>query len=196
MAEDSSAQHPFYIGITGGAGSTTWDGLVPAKRNQSVALSFSTPIKADEGGAVWGAFAGFELSPYFAIEGSYTKYPDATLTFDPTSLFTFENNERLGFTSETMTLSLMAKLMIFIPHTSTRLYSSIGVASLNRKDLLVDDWMLTPTFGIGLNHNFTPHIMGELGGNFTAGYGESHLNPALLYYPFLYAGFIRLAYRF
>src|SRR5262245_58450979 len=76
-------QHPFYVGVLGGYGSTTWDGLVPTEENQNIALSLSTPLMVREGGGVWGLFAGYEFIPFFAIETSYMHYPAATITFDP-----------------------------------------------------------------------------------------------------------------
>ena len=51
------------------------------------------------------------------------------------------------------------------------------------------------TFGVGFVYNISEHIMTELGVNYTAGYGESELNPAQDYVPFLYSGFLKLAYR-
>jgi len=50
--------------------------------------------------------------------------------------------------------------------------------------------------GGGFNYSFTEHLMAEFGFNFTAGYGESELNPANDYVPFLYSGFFSMAYRF
>ncbi|MFI4919668.1 MAG: hypothetical protein ACHP65_08950, partial [Legionellales bacterium] len=36
-------QHPFYVGAIAGAGSTTWEGLVPSHENQNMAINISTP---------------------------------------------------------------------------------------------------------------------------------------------------------
>lgn len=195
FAGDNTFQHPFYIGGTAGYGSTTWDGLVPTTKNQNMALSLSTPIETEEGGGVVGFFLGYEFFPYFAVEGAYAHYHDATVRFDPISLFSFDNDERVKFVTHTETISLMGKFMILVPHTMIKIYSSAGIASLHREDILMDSWRITPTFGVGLNYNFTPHIMGELGGNYTAGFGESALNPSESYFPFLYSAFVRLAYR-
>ena len=35
FAADNKFTHPFYIGVTGGFGSTTWAGLVPTEENKS-----------------------------------------------------------------------------------------------------------------------------------------------------------------
>ena len=93
---------------------------------------------------------------------------------------------------------------ISICNTSTnqfsqqRIYSSIRTqsANLHREDMIVNEWRVSPTFGVGFIYPITNHIIGELAGNYTAGFGESQLNPVDTYYPFLYSVTARLAYRF
>lgn len=185
-----------YIGLLGGYGSTTWEGLVPTKTNQNSALNLSTPIKVAEGGAIWGLFAGFEFTPAFALELSYMNFPNAKVSFDPMSLFSFENNDKLSFTTKTETLNLMAKVMLPILKTSFKFYSSAGAAEIHRYDLLANHWRLSPTFGVGINYRLGKHCMAEIGGNYTAGFGESQLSPTDSFFPFLYSITARLAYRF
>lgn len=195
-SKSNQTRHPFYTGIIGGYGSTTWDGLVPSLTNQNFALNISTPIQTIEGGAVWGVYGGYEFSPHFAFEGSYMRYKDATIIFDPESLFSFDHNDLTSFTSRTETISAMAKFMLFVPKTKVRVYSSVGAARLHRKDILVNHWRFTPTFGLGFNYPITEHLLAELGGNYTAGFGESQLSPTNSYFPFLYSMAFRLAYCF
>ncbi len=192
----SQFKNPFYVGALGGFGSTTWQGLVPSQVNQNLAIGMSTPVNAQEGGHVWGFLAGYEISPFFAIEANYIHYPDATITFEPFSLFSFNYNGLTRFTTNTEVLSLMGKVMLIIPNTKMRLYSSAGAANLHREDMIVDDWRLSPAFGVGLNYHIAENLMGELGAHYTAGYGESQLNPADTYFPFLYSVTLRLAYCF
>ena len=192
----SSFEHPLYLGIAGGYGSTTWEGLVPPKKNQNIAMSLSTPTEVSEGGGAWGFFGGYELNPYFALEAGYMRYPDAQVSFDPISIFSFMNDDLTEFSTHTETVSFMGKIMMFIPKSGVRAYSSFGAAGIHREDVLYDHWHLSPTFGIGLNYNFTPHVMGTLGANYTAGYGEAQLNPTDVYFPFLYSITLQLAYRF
>lgn len=188
---------PFlYIGAIGGYGSTTWVGLVPEKNNQNPALILSTPINVEEGGGVWGVFVGYEFIPSFELEASYMRYPDATVSFDTGSLFSFINNDQLNFVTKTDSVNIMGKIMMYIPNTKLRAYSSAGVAGVHRNDLLTNHWRVTPTFGVGFNAFITKHIMGELGANYTAGYGEPDLNPTESYFPFLYSVNFRLAYVF
>ncbi len=196
FAADNKFTHPFYIGVTGGFGSTTWAGLVPTEENKNLALSLSTPLKVTEGGGVWGFFGGYELSKFFAIEASYTKYQDAKIEFDEFSIFSFNNNGLTEFTTQTETVNLIGKVMLIIPKTDIRLFSSAGAAAVRRKDIIYNDWRASPTFGAGLNYNFTPHIMTEFGANYTAGYGEAQLSPTDSYLPFLYSIFLRLGLRF
>ncbi|WP_454783971.1 hypothetical protein [Legionella sp. WA2024007413] len=188
--------HPFYIGAIGGFGSTTWTGLVPTKENQNVALMLSTPTDVEEGGSVWGVMAGYEFTRYFAIEVNYVHFPEANVFFDPISLFSFEHDGLDTLASQTETLTLMGKLMVPIPHSQMKIFSGAGVAGVHRKDIVVDDWRPGPAFSVGVNYNFTERIMGEIAGSFTAGYGESQLNPADAYYPFLYSIAGHLIFRF
>jgi hypothetical protein len=188
---------PFYVGLLGGYGSTTWDGLVPSRANQNLAMSISTPIEVEEGGGVWGVFAGYELNPFFAVEMTYMNYTESTIAFDESSLFSFNNEGILDFRSKTETLSFMGKVMLYIPKTKVRVYSSAGIASLHRKDFLLDDTRLTPTFGVGFNfHMFNDRILSEVSGKYVAGFGESQLNPTDTFYPFLYSISYKMAYCF
>lgn len=187
--------HPFYAGVTAGYGATTWEGLVPAENNQNLAMSMSTPSNVTEGGVLWGLFMGYEVTPFFALEASYNRYPNAKINFSPDSIFTFNRNGTSYLTSHTETLSVMGKIMLVIPRTKVRVYSSAGIAAIHRWDQISDRNRGTPTFGFGLNYLITERVMAELGGSYTAGYGESELEPVNHYMPFLYSGFLRLAYR-
>ncbi|WP_367606175.1 outer membrane beta-barrel protein [Legionella sp. W05-934-2] len=190
----TSENHRFYFGVLGGAGSTTWRGLVPNLENQNMALSISTPIEAKEGGAVWGGFVDYELSPYFAMEANYIRFPNATVTFDPWSLFAFNNHGQTQLTTKTDTLSVLAKVMMKIANSNWRLYSGAGVSRLHRRDFVVDKSSYSPTFIVGMNTPIHPHFLAEISGQYTAGYGESNLNPSDTYMPFLYAIMVKLAY--
>lgn len=188
--------HPFYVGAIAGFGSTTWQGLVPSEENQNIALMLSTPINVDEGGSAWGVLAGYEFTRFFAIEANYMHFSEANVHFDPISLFSFDHDGLEILTTQTEVVTLMGKLMVPIPHSQMKIFSGAGVAGVHRKDIVVDDWRPGPTFSVGVNYNFAEHISGEVAGNFTAGYGESQLNPADSYYPFLYSVAAHLIFRF
>ncbi|STY29603.1 Uncharacterised protein [Legionella wadsworthii] len=193
---DSLPKHPFYIGAIGGWGSTTWKGLVPTKENQNVALMLSTPIDVDEGGSVWGVLGGVEFTHFFALEMNYMRLPEANIHFDSISLFSFDHDGLETLTTQTETISIIGKLMVPIPHSSMKIFSGVGVAGVHRKDIVVDDWRPGPTFSVGINSELTERLMGEIAGTFTAGYGESQLNPTDTYYPFLYSVAAHLIFRF
>lgn len=188
-------QYPFYIGISGGYGSTTWQGLVPKKANQN-AIKIATPKRVTEGGYAGGIFLGYEFNPFFALEAGYNRYPDAKITFNRPSLFTLFHHGVADLNTHTEIVSLMAKIMLIIPYTYVRAFSSAGVADIHRYDAVADVWRLGPTFSIGLNYNFNEHVMGELAVSYTGGYGEAEINPSEDFVPFMYAAVFHLAYRF
>lgn len=188
--------HPFYVGVMGGYGSTTWEGLVPSLKNQNLAMSISTPISVNEGGGAWGAFTGYEFSRFFAMEANYMRFPDATIRFDADSLFAFEQKGLTELHTQTQTASILAKIMLVLPKTSMRLYSGAGIASIWRTDEIYQDYRISPEFAFGATINFNERVMGEIGANYTAGYGESEINPAEDFIPFLYSVVVKLAVRF
>lgn len=187
--------HRLYLGGSAGYGSTTWQGLVPSAEKQNIAISMSTPISTTEGGGVFGAFMGYEFTHYFALEANYLHFPNAELLFDETSLFAFDHDNETTMITQTEMISFIAKIMLIVPKTNVRAYSNFGIADIHRDDDLKDHWQVAPTFGFGLNYNFTPRIMAELSANYAAGYGESEINPVDDYIPFLYSISLRLAYR-
>lgn len=186
-------EFPFYLGVSGGYGTTTWNQLV--SRNSTAAMSLSTPIRAEEGGMTWGIFAGYELIPSFALEGSYLRYPTATVYFDPMSIFAFDHGST-KLSTKLEQFSLSGKFMARIPCTRIRAFSSVGAAGVHRNDYVNNSWNLSPTFGVGFNYNLVSHVMVEIAGNYTTGSGQSELDPAEHYIPFTYAVLARIAYRF
>jgi hypothetical protein len=195
-ASNDASRKSFYVGAIGGCGVTTWQGLVPAKENQNPALKLSTPISVEEGGVSWGLLAGYEFTRFFAIELSYQHYADANVHFDPNSLFSYFHDGLENLSTQTETLNIIGKLMVPIPHSNMKIFSGAGVASVHRKDIVINDWRPGPTFTVGVNYDFTAHIVGEVAGTFTVGYGESQLSPVDAYYPFLYSIAAHLIYRF
>ena len=195
-AFDSKFSEPFYIGLDSGYGATTWDALVPSAHKASTALALSTPTRVVEGGAIWGIYGGWELIPQFAVEMNYTRYPLAKVFFSKKSLFSFRHKGRTEFSSKTEEYGMLAKFMIIIPHSTVRAFSSAGLAGVHRADTLADRWRASPMFNFGFNYMLAPQLMAEIGVSYTGGYGESELTPTDDYIPFLYTGFMRLAYRF
>ena len=146
IAENTTFSYPFYLGLITGYGSTTWQGLVPSTENQNLAISMFTPVGVDEGGAIWGFWGGYEVTPFFAFEATYVRYPRAKVYFDEISLFSFNNNNQTTLPTATETVSLFGKIMLIVPNTKVRVYSSVGAADLHRNDQLLNTWHLSPTF--------------------------------------------------
>lgn len=189
-------KNKYYIGGVGGSGSTTWRGLVPAEENRNDAMSISTPILVREGGAVWGLFGGYEISPYFALEANYMHFPSAVITFDEDSLFAFDYNNMTKLVSKTQTGSVIGKVMLIVPNSPFRLYSGAGLATVWRSDEINTEYRLSPTFAFGVTLNVNQRLMFEIGANYTAGYGESEINPVNDFVPFVYAFYGKVALRF
>lgn len=186
----------YYVGGLGGLGSTTWRGLVPSEANRNDAMNISTPITVREGGAVWGLFGGYEVTPYFAIEANYMKFPEAVITFDDDSLFVFEHDGVNYLRSRTQTGSLIAKIMLLIPDSPFRIYSAAGIAGVWRNDDINSSHRVSPSFSFGVTLNVNKYLMFEFGSNYTAGYGESEINPANDFIPFVYSFYGKAALRF
>jgi opacity protein-like surface antigen len=191
---ETKQRHPFYVGVAGGSGATTWSYLVP--KYMSDALSTSIPVRVSEGGKVWGVQVGYEFIPEFAMELSYMYYPVANLYFDEDSLFTYLQHGNNKLKTHTSRVALAGKIMLTIPHTPVKAFSSFGAAEVYRYDKIVRRWRLNPTFGAGLDYDITEHVMAEVGTEYVAGYGQSELDPCDHFIPFLYSGFFRLNYRF
>jgi len=194
--QDFLYSHRLYGGGSLGYGSTTWYGLVPAQEKQNMAMSLSTPTLSQEGGLIWGGVVGYEFNPFFALEINYQQYPQASLVFDEESLFAFDHNDNTLLNTKTEVVFALAKIMVMVPNTPIRVYSGAGVGDVHRNDQLNNHWLFTPSFGAGVNYLPTPHIMAELAANYTAGYGESELNPVEDYIPFLYSVCVKLVYRY
>jgi len=193
---DTHRLYPFYAGLTIGYGTTTWSGLV-ASDDDMIAMAVSTPTGVDEGGTIGGAFVGYELFPSFAVELSYTHYPNAKVYFNEMSIITYDFGGITDFITHTNNYSLVAKFMVPVPHTSSiRIFSSVGPSVTHRQDIVYDHWLLTPTFNFGFDIDVTDHIMAEVGANYTAGTAISEMDPAEDYIPFLYSGYARIAWRF
>lgn len=193
--QENKFRYPFYIGITNGYGSTTWGNLVP--KDPDSTMSIATPIRVHEGGYVGGFYAGYEIIPVFALELSYMHYPNAKLIYDYNSLFSFNHNDRTELITRTESIALVGKFMLMIPHTTgLRAYATAGAAEVHRYDTLVNRWRLSPQFGAGFDYLVTCHMMIELGTEYVAGYGRAEVQPSDHFIPFLYSGYLRLAYRF
>ena len=192
---DERIENPWFVGGVVGYGSTTWQGLVPETSKQNAALNLSTPIDAEEGGVAWGIVGGVEAFKNFHLQLDYMHYPRATVYFDPDSLYSINNNDSTEFSSETYTWSVQGKFLVPWRDTNIKFFASGGAAWIARRDDLLKEDTASPTFGIGVNYTFNSHIMSEIAFTYTSGNGQSELNPAEHFIPFLYGVVGRVYYR-
>lgn len=188
-------ENPWFVGGVLGGGSTTWKGLVPEKSKQNAAINLSTPINVEEGGLVWGVAAGVEAFKNFQLQFDYMSYPDATIYYDPDSLYALDHDGNTQFTSSTYAWSIQGKFLVPWKESNLKVFAAGGVAWVGRRDYILQDDLVSPIFGVGLNYSFVKNLMGEVAFSYTSGYGKSELNPADDFIPFLYAVFARVYLR-
>jgi len=189
--------NPFYFGLQFGYGSTDWSQLVARYSDQAeyTLLSLSAPIQAGDKGVTWGFVIGWEVQPHFAMEMNFERFPNTTVTFDPSSIYSI-NYAIVNMQSHTYAYDFLGKFMVQIAKTGIRGFASAGAALIHRHDALVNTGHIDPTFGVGLNYIFACRVMAEVGFQYYAGYGKAVLRPAINYIPFLYSIHLKVAYRF
>lgn len=184
--------YPLYIGMSGGWGSTNWTGLVDKFAEQD-GSDLSVPVSAKDSGIVWGALAGYEISPHFALQAEFLQYPTALIKFDAFNQY-FPAAENME--SSTVVYNATAKFMVPIWHTGIRAFSELGPSYTYRKDVLANISHWGATFGAGLNYNVTRWLMTEVNFEYTTGWGDSDTTPVMDYLPFLYSVNGVIAVRF
>jgi hypothetical protein len=195
FASSNEVENPWFVGGVLGYGSTTWNGLVPNASAQSDALKLSTPIEVREGGFIWGVSGGVEAIKNFQLQLEYLDFPDANVKFDEFSLYADENNNETEFNSKTHVWSIQGKFLVPWQDSNLRIFASGGPAWMSRRDNLYENDLWTPTFGIGLNYIVNKYSMVDVAFSYTAGNGQSELNPSAHYMPFLYGVLVRLYIR-
>ena len=80
--------------------------------------------------------------------------------------------------------------------TNAQAAACAGVAGVHRSDVMNNQWVASPIFTLGISNNITPCIMAALEAHYIAGRGEVELEPSADYIPFLYAIYLKIAYRF
>jgi hypothetical protein len=190
-------QHPLYIGITGGWGSTDWSQVVVRSfsDDEKTTLALSAPTAAGDCGLVVGAMIGYEVASHFAFEANYMHFPTAKVVFDENSIYNTEHNI-VTMHSHTFALNVLGKVLVPLGSTSVRGFIDAGPAIIHREDPLVDTNHVCPTFGIGIDYTFHTHFMWMLAFQYYAGFGQATLRPAINDIPFLYTFYTGLSYRF
>lgn len=190
-------ERPFYVGVALGWGCTDWSQLVAQWKTEMDynTLTLSAPTSAGDTGFAYGFMMGYEVSPHFALETNYMRFPNTLITFDQYSLYAYEDNVT-SINSNTYVYNIVGKFMVQVAHTGLRGFANAGGALTHRQDPLVDAGHITPTFGVGLDYVISKRIMTELVFQYYAGFGKAVLRPVLNYIPFLYTVHFKIGYRF
>jgi opacity protein-like surface antigen len=199
------SHHGFYAGVLTGYASTTWKGLVGSDLPSLV----STPATAKEGGIEWGGLVGYQFNRGFSVELDYLNLPKASMTFNPISVYVVDDNVT-AMNSSTQAIALSTK--IFAPMgVRWRLFGKVGVEATHRTDDITGvnnpslphsntlahfRWRVGAIFGVGFSYDINSHWMTQFGFDYLTGYGESNHYPVYTYTPFIYAGYINLAYHY
>lgn len=182
-------QHPFYVGVMSGYGNTDWGQLV-AKDGVS---SYATPLSASGSGAIIGALAGYQVTPYISVEAQYIHYPNTTIAIDNTA--GPNKGKASPFSSATNYYAIMPKVLAPFDNDHYEAFGILGMAFVTRSDELANINNFRPTFGLGITDKQSAHWEYSLAFNYTPGTGVASLHAESQYIPYLYAGEIIITYR-
>ncbi len=184
----------FYVGFTGGYGSTDWGMLVAQPGSLA---SYVSPIAADDTGGTVGATLGYQFSQMFALELGYTRFATANVKFDVG--MPYWNYDDVAHTLKTNTnaFDFVGKFIVPVKGTkSFHAFASAGLGVVNRVDELVDTSHVGAAFGVGMIFDLSKHITAEGGFQYLTGFGRANDGPVYKYVPFLYQGYFNVAYHF
>ena len=195
-ASDVIKDH-FYVGVLGGSGSGTWSELIMKGGPQEIS-TVSTPIDVHEGGGVWGFLTGYQFTEHYAVQLQYMRFNTARVTLAPYSDYDIDNPNELTFETNTDAFSAITKFMLPLPKAlPLSVYSDFGLALVRRSDSFAHTQQAwSPTFGLGLVYTLNHHWLFDGSFDYIAGYGKSEVDPVYDYIPFLYAGTLKVSYRF
>jgi hypothetical protein len=184
----------FYAGIGAGYGDTNWDQLV---NTTSPLVQTSAPDGATSGGMTFETFLGYKITPYFAIEGRFTRYPQATIHFAHLTWQSFNKDLPpspianpygfYNFTTNTNAYAFVGKFIVPItPLPGVDAYADSGLNYTQRSDVLTNSGVYEPTFGAGIEWRFAYRFNTALEFEYVPGIGDTTELPATTYMPFLY----------
>jgi len=195
-AAAASAEQPvkdtrsLYVGGTLGYGSTDWNQLTCQTCDPDDFLLASVPKSADDSGLAWGFFAGYQINPNFTMELAYTRFARTSVYFVDDNLY-----DLTTLNTNTSSVTLVGKVLVPIMSSGVSGFADAGIAVIHRSDVLTNVSRVEPTFGIGAMYDLSKRILGEIGFQFTPGFGRSEIDPVNDYVPFVYVLYARLAYR-
>ncbi len=202
---DFNTPYPFYIGASVGYGSTDWSMLtaLPGQAASSV-----SPVSADDTGVTGGFMVGYQFSKMFAFEFSYSHFPRTTLKFDPWSIY-WNNDVRQDddpitryLHTDTDAFGFVGKFIVPVRDTDSFFaFASAGLGIVHRsfeeyEDIFPPTNHVGATFGVGMIFVINRHLTAETAFQYYTGYGKAADGPVIKYVPFLYQGYIDLAYHF
>lgn len=188
--ESIEAKRPFYLGVLGGYGHTTWGELISPE--QSWLVLQSTPISTRDNGFVWGFLGGYNFTPNFALEATFVKFHDSDVYFLENSFYTPVDQYR----TKTHVFTLVGKFIVPMSRLKISPYANAGLSLTHRKDILANKYRVGAAFGVGAMKDISDRVTFDLNFQYITGYGMSELKPALDYIPFLLSAQARLLYRF
>lgn len=191
--------YPFYVGATGGYGTTDWSMLVTQEYVNGALnpAALSSPVLAKDKGITWGFLMGYQPSPVFALEVNYTRFPTSKITFAPFSAYWPDADDYTTIISSTYTYGMSGKFLIPLKGTKQfNAFASAGLSIVSRSDPMVSTKRIGAVFGTGLVYHITPTWSTELGFQYYTGYGRSSILPANDYIPFAYKGYLAAQYHF
>lgn len=178
----------FYLGVSGGYGSTNWQRTVDTDNDPSIQLS--APYKAQDSGAVYALLAGVNWHKYFGAQFIYARPSTAEVYFKTPN---FYNNITL-LRSKTYLYGLAGKLMVPLQDEPITLYSLLGAAYVYRKDTLAHKGKLGGLFGAGVDYTINQHFSAGFEFRFATGDAKVELATADTYVPFIDSYSITLKY--
>lgn len=132
-----------------------------------------TDASVDSNGIAGGVFAGYQLNPYFAVQGGYTKFSDADIKHANLGLG-FEGHGKV----EEQAFDLVGKGILPL-QKGFSLYGDAGMAVVLAKAKMTvdgntqgvtfsdttsnDKTKILPTFGVGVSYDLTPKVPVSLG---------------------------------
>lgn len=189
VSRDYPFHYPhFYAGLGIGYGETTWNELA----TNDFLAQVSAPKETHDFGTVWSAFLGYQFGRSFALEATYTRYPNTRLVFDEYSFY-YPITE---FTTHSQVYSLIGKFILPLANSRINAFLDAGIALTHRNDIFAKVTRVVPTFGLGFTSNASHNVITEVGFEYYVGYGKSDHIPVKDFVPFLFGIYFRLGYRF
>ena len=176
------ANDSLYLGMSTGYASTDWSML---KSKDVYPVNMSSPIAVRDHGTVGTVEVGYWLTKQFAIQGSFSTYPNSHITIGPNSFYWPDRNTATTFTSKTNSCAVLGLFNVPINSRYSG-YASIGVEDIHRHDVLAKTDHIGAIFGAGISADINKKTQLKLNFDYYTGYGKADMYPVKFYVPFIY----------